>query len=75
MARDVTVKCDKCGEVIARGRMVLTVKIGRMPRLTHGKQIDLCEEHGREFEAWLAKLPELVDEAEEPNIDEADDVF
>jgi hypothetical protein len=66
MAQVRTVTCDRCKVLIGTSRVLLIVKAGRLPRLTYGKGVDLCQKCGKLFDEWLGpNLPEhLTSEAD-----------
>jgi hypothetical protein len=58
MAQVKTIHCDRCGVLVSKAHVLLVVKIGSLPRLSHGRGIDFCGTCGAEFEAWLGPRPD-----------------
>lgn len=59
MARDLIVKCDRCGHLIESAGSVLEPSAGPLRR-RRSTPYDLCDRCGKAFVAWLApELPTL----------------
>jgi hypothetical protein len=59
MARDVQIRCDRCGDLCESGVSVLAPEAGPL-RKRRATPYDLCERCGKGFVAWLnPELPTL----------------